>query len=53
MDLEGSGDKTLHWRARRGARRPTNTGIVILSMPRLQLRGKGPRRGAVEFTGDL
>jgi hypothetical protein len=34
-DLEGGGDKTLHWRARCGNRRPTNTGRVILSMPRL------------------
>jgi hypothetical protein len=53
MDLEGGGDKTLHWRARRGARRPTNTGRVILSMPGLRLRGEGPRRGTVEFIGDL
>jgi hypothetical protein len=41
-DLEGGGDKALHWRARRGARRPTNAGRVILSMPRLRLCGKGP-----------
>jgi hypothetical protein len=52
-DLEGGGDKTLQWRARRGARWHTNVGRVILSMPRLQLRGKGPRRGAVELTSDL
>jgi hypothetical protein len=52
-DLEGDGDMTLHWRARRGARRPTNAGIVILSMPQLRLHGKGPRHGVVKLTGDL
>jgi hypothetical protein len=52
-DLEGGGDKTLHWQARCGARRPTDAGRVILSMPRLRLCGKGPRRGAVKLTGDL
>jgi hypothetical protein len=52
-DLEGDGDKTLYRRARCGARRHTNVGRVILSMPWLRLHGKGPRRGTIEFTGDL
>ena len=50
--MERGYDKTLYWRVRRGAQRHTNVGIVILSVPRLRLRGKGPLCGVIASTSD-
>jgi hypothetical protein len=51
-DLDHSGDKMMYWWVRRGARRHTNARIVIMTVQRLWLRGKGPRCGAIELTSD-